>query len=331
VKDRKTIAVTALATVICFIVVGVIIHRYRNPAPLGERTVSLAGSEEPVRVTSDMSPEESGRFAGPQYLTARQQHLANREAYLALPTVPAPTDLAAARKAMTPLVTDALSDPQDRAAMSDRRVSKEVADQLVGHLATVFMVASGLDHELYSSSLPPGAVVRVDPESGSLRVTYAEYGLGSFGDDPRQVLRQLYELNRSFRDGENHAKRWAANPEGFRAAAGWVRAGDDLDLFHRRELGSIEDPLERERAYGLWLGSLAQGALVLTHPPTPFATTASESPVLVVHAGMIVHSADDAYPLEATLWFDPQTQGWWTLSVTRRSSIRLGNGPPLAY
>ena len=69
----------------------------------------------------------------------------------------------------------------------------------------------------------------------------------------------------------------------------------------------------------------------LTQPPTPFASLEGRAPVLVVHAGLIVHSADDAYPIEVKVWFDPQTRRWWTLSVTRRSSIRLGATPPLVY
>ena len=59
-KDKGTIAVATLATVICFTVVGVVVYRYFNPVPPGEQLVSLAGEEQPQKVTRDMPLSEAG-------------------------------------------------------------------------------------------------------------------------------------------------------------------------------------------------------------------------------------------------------------------------------
>lgn len=292
--------------------------------------MTLVGDAAPRKVTEEMSIEEAGNFAGPSYLTARQQHLSNRDAYRALASMPVPATVPDARSALKALVHGALeSEPADRAALAKPGLPANVRDQLVEHLAVVFMVASGLEQSEYLASLPAGSKVVVDPDSGPLRFVRDQFGVGSDAD-PKELFSGLYELNRGFREGANNASRWASANDGFRLAVDWVKAGDDLDLIYR-ELDSLPDASEADRVYAFWFGMLAQGAIVCHQPPTPFEAAAGDRAILLAHANLIMQSADDAFPVEVKCWFDSESQRWWTLAVARRSAIRLANGPPLIY
>ena len=67
-------------------------------------------------------------------------------------------------------------------------------------------------------------------------------------------------------------------------------------------------------------------------PPADFkAIIADGTKVLLVEAALVVQSTGDAFPVQAQIWYDPATRRWWTLSASRRSSVRATRGPPLAF
>jgi hypothetical protein len=123
---------------------------------------------------------------------------------------------------------------------------------------------------------------------------------------------------RTFRDGEILADAWSLSPGGFALAIG--RIGEWTNP-------SLLDTAMGADAAAYWNGSLAQGALIFHHPPRKRPPDA-----IGCHAIFIVRARNgDAYPLEVRAWLDEQTGSWWIDLVTRRSSIQVGNSPPLIF
>ena len=274
---------------------GYLLLRAGNAA----RPTSLAADE------GDMTAAEAGNMAGPEFRTTRRQHVANRKRYLALAgrAVPATADEAAsfADKRLQTALTDS---PADREFL--RTVPADVRDGLARQLGLVLRVASGLPLEDYLAALPPQAVA-----------------------DDAAAFAAAYEANRSFRDGANNAVRWADEPAGVVAAARWVGSGENIDLLSRE---FREKKAGRDAQIDFWQGGLVQGAKVTHHPPTDFkAIVADGTKVLLVEAAIVVQSSDDAFPVQAQVWYDPATRRWWTLSASRRSAVRATRGPALSY
>ena len=320
---RRAAILAAAVTLAGLVAGGLAVRHLGRPAVESLAEVRLAGDAVPTPVTRDMDAGEAGPVAGREFTSARQQHLRNREAYRGVPMRDAPRDRREAEARVAVLLDGALRDaPADRRAV--RRAGAGAEPALAEALAAVHLAASGATFEQYRDLLPDGARIDADAAQTQLDRVFDQFGRRPDAATPEARFRAAYDLNRAHRGGASNAAAWPADGEGFRLAAGWAGFGDPYPEIYRDF-----DPADAGRLAGLWYGSLAQGGVVVTAGPRDPADALADGPQLIVHAAMIVRTADDWFPIDVTLWYDGESQAWYPLAVTRRSSVRLASAPPL--
>ena len=329
-SSRRSFYFTLLATAVCAALASFVVYQWTRESAPGVQYVTIAGESQPQLVTSDMSVAEAGRFSGPKYLTARQQHLANRASYDRLDRTAVPAEVSAIARAALPTLRRALGDTaSDRKALIDRRLPRGVGvlEELTEAFANLVRAAAGGSIEEYVSGSDAELASEFDKDK--VAYVYQEFDLGTPPQELRRVFGQLYDLNRSYNDGENIIRTWSLSEEGFVAAAGWCSREDSTDLLY----GEFKSrpPAEADRAMGFWTGRLVQGGLQFTNGYERMTLLPADETVLVIHVIFIGGTRNDSYPLECKFWYDTAKQHWQVLSFARRSSIRAGNNPPFAY
>ena len=303
------------ATIALVVFAGVLWFRYTaGSAAVPRVAVGLPGEANATGEVGDMSIEEAGLFTGDRYKATRRNHLQNRVAYLRLSFSPIPASPEKIAAKIRPLLK------RDVAAAG---LPATAADDLAAAAGLVVARAAGLDDASYLRHLEDDLKFDLPTNTTPIGYIYQNYlnrrppDLTAEDVDIGSIFSDLSSAAREYRNGAILARDWSLNRDGgYALRVGRPGPGGDANLL---------TPGMGEAAMGYWYGSLADGALLFYRPTTPPPNDGVWAHMLII----VRAEGGDAYPLEIRGWYDAPAAKWRIDLVTRRSSIQVGNAPPL--